>query len=57
MLHRISELTLEQYQPDIMINVSRQVFGTFDFYKSEEIIETGRSAANIAINNYKKTEK
>lgn len=57
MLHRISELTLEQYQPDIMINVSRQVFGTFDFYKSEEIIETGRSVANIAINNYKKTEK
>ena len=54
MLHRISELTLEQYQPDIMINVSRQVFGTFDFYKSEEIIETGRSAANIAINNYEK---
>lgn len=57
MLHRISELTLEQYQPDIMINVSRQVFGTFDFYKSEEIIETGRSAANVAINKYKKTEK
>jgi NTE family protein len=57
MLHRISELTLEQYQPDIMINVSRKVFGTFDFYKSEEIIETGRSATNVAINKYKKTDK
>ena len=57
MLHRISELILEQYHPDIMINVSRQVFGTFDFYKSEEIVETGRSAANAAIINYKKSEK
>ena len=57
MIHRISELTLEQHQPDMMINVSRQEFGSFDFYKSEEIIEAGRRAAYTAIINYKKTEK
>ena len=53
MVHKIAELTLEQYQPDIMINVSKQAFGTFDFYKSVEIIETGRNATMIAINKYK----
>lgn len=54
MLHKISELTLQQYQPDITINVSKQAFGTFDFYKSEEIIETGRNAAYVAINKFKR---
>ncbi|MEA3495212.1 MAG: patatin-like phospholipase family protein, partial [Bacteroidota bacterium] len=38
MLHKISDLTLEQYHPDILINVSRKSFGTFDFYKSKELI-------------------
>ncbi len=53
MLHQISLMTLEKYQPDILINISRDSFGTYDFYKSEKIIEAGRSATKKAINNFK----
>jgi NTE family protein len=53
MLHQISLMTLEKYQPDILINVSRDSFGTYDFYKSKEIIEAGRKATREAINNFK----
>ena len=52
MLHQISLMTLEKYQPDILINVSRKSFGTYDFYKSEKIIELGRSATIEAVNNF-----
>ena len=53
MLSQISKLTLEMNPPDILIEISRQSFGTFDFYRSEEIIETGRNFAIKALNNYK----
>ncbi|MCF6331735.1 MAG: patatin-like phospholipase family protein [Draconibacterium sp.] len=57
MLSQISKLTLEICPPDILIAVSRQSYGTFDFYRAEEIIETGRNAAIEAINKYKKQKK
>ena len=53
MLHQISLMTLEKYQPDILINISRASFGTYDFYKSGKIIELGRSATIEAIDNFK----
>lgn len=54
MLSQISKLTLEISPPDILIETSRKAFGTFDFYRSKEIIETGRNAAIVALDNYKK---
>ena len=53
MLHQISLMTLEKYQPDILINISRDSFGTYDFYKSEKIIETGQVETLKALNNFK----
>ena len=53
MLHQISLMTLERYQPDILINISRDSFGTYDFYKSEKLIEAGKKATIEAINNFK----
>lgn len=41
MLHKISSLLLEVYKPDLIINMSRESFGTFDFYKAAELIEMG----------------
>ncbi|MCX6234463.1 MAG: patatin-like phospholipase family protein [Bacteroidetes bacterium] len=35
MLHKISLLTLEKHQPDLLINISRHSFGTYDFYKQK----------------------
>lgn len=52
MLHRIAELTLEQYQPDITIEISRFAYGSYEFYRAAEIIETGRNAAAKAIDEY-----
>ena len=53
MLHQISLMTLEKYQPDILINISRDSFGTYDFYKSEKLIKAGSNATIEAINNFK----
>lgn len=52
MLYQISLMTLEKYQPDILINISNDSFGTYDFYKSEKIIETGKNATIEAINRF-----
>ena len=53
MLHQISLMTLKKYQPDILINISRDSFGTYDFYKSEKLIDAGSNATIEAINNFK----
>ena len=45
MLSQISELTLEMNPPDLLIEVSRHACGTFDFYKTSELIELGEKAA------------
>lgn len=54
MLYQISKLTLEKYKPDILINISKQACGNFDFYKAEEMIEVGKIAAKKSLDNYKK---
>ena len=45
MLSQISKLTLELNPPDILIEISRETCGTFDFYKATELIKVGESAA------------
>lgn len=51
MIQKISELTLEKYNPDILIELSRDAFGTYEFYKSQEIIEFGENETRKALNN------
>lgn len=41
---KLTEITIERYQPDILVNISRNAAETFDFHRSEEIIEAGRAA-------------
>ncbi len=41
MIQKVSELTLEKYKPDVLIEIPRDAFGTYEFYKSKEIIELG----------------
>jgi len=41
MTHKISDLTLDKQQPDLLISISKDAFGTFDFYKAKQIIEEG----------------
>jgi NTE family protein len=49
MIQRISELTLEKYQPDLLIRISSESFSIFDFYKANEIIREGEEATVKAI--------
>jgi len=49
MLNQIAALTLKNYETDIMIEISRQSFGTYDFYKAGEIIGEGERAASRAL--------
>ncbi len=56
MLHQISLMTLEKYQPDILINISKDSFGTYDFYKSKKLIKVGKNATIQAINRFNTIE-
>ncbi len=49
MISQIAQLHLEQYNPDIMIEISRESCGTYDFYKAEELVEIGRFATQKAL--------
>ncbi len=48
----VSKLSIEKYPPDILIQVSHDACGTYDFYKAEELVEIGRYAAVESIMKY-----
>ncbi len=54
MIQRVSQLTLEKYKPDVLIEISIDAFGTYEFYKSEEIIERGVCETQKSILKYLK---
>ena len=49
MMYRISQLSLEQYHPDLLVNISKETCGTFDFFKAEELVNIGRQTAIKAL--------
>ena len=53
MIHQLSALTIELYKPDIVINISKDSFGIYDFHKSAEIIEMGANAAKEVLKKEK----
>jgi len=44
MRYHLTQLSLEKNAPDVMINISRESCGTYDFYRSAELVEIGREA-------------
>lgn len=52
MIHRLAQLSIEKYQPDILVNIPTDSAGTFDFYKSDELIQLGEEATIHAIKLY-----
>lgn len=44
MLSQITRLTLEMNPPDLLIEISRDASGIFDFFKAQELIELGEKA-------------
>jgi NTE family protein len=53
MSYRITQLSLENYSPDILIQVSHESCSMYDFYKAEEMVEIGRHAAMESLKEYK----
>ncbi|MCF8364241.1 MAG: patatin-like phospholipase family protein [Bacteroidales bacterium] len=53
MRHHITQMSLEKHAPDLMINISRESCGTYDFYRSAELIEIGREAARNSLQETK----
>lgn len=52
MIQRISAMTIELYQPDILIRIPMNSYGSFHFYKSDEIIKSGRMATRKALSEF-----
>lgn len=42
---QLAQHAIKEGKPDLLINVSRNACGTYDFYKANELIELGRLAA------------
>ena len=45
MTDHMAQMSLKHFSPDMLIEVSRDSCGTFDFFKAREMIEKGREAA------------
>lgn len=52
MQERIAELMIALYKPDIVVNISRDACGVFEFYRANEIIEEGRRAFKESFYKY-----
>ncbi len=52
MTYQMAQLSIERYPIDMLINISRDSCGTFDFYKAEELVKIGNFAASESINEY-----
>jgi NTE family protein len=51
----ICVLTKQNYHPDITVEISRDAATTFEFYRAAELIEAGKQAFYVALEQYKKT--
>jgi len=53
MRNEMVKFSLKNNPPDILIETSRYSCNIYDFYKADELIEMGRKATIMCINNYK----
>ena len=52
MTYTIGQMRLEQHKPDILVEVSVDSCGLFDFYKAEDMVEIGRHAAALEVDKF-----
>jgi len=50
--NRVALISIEKNKPDIVIETSYKIATIFDFYKSEELIENGRTACRKALDDF-----
>lgn len=49
MQNRLTDMIIEKYQPDYVVNISRNICNAFEFYKAEELIAEGHRACCEAL--------
>jgi NTE family protein len=49
---RVTKLMIDQYKPDLLIEIPRSTCGIFEFYKAKDLIELGRSEYKKSIVNH-----
>lgn len=54
MQDRLCEQSIEIHKPEIIVNIPRHVGTTLEFYRAEEMLEEGRTAARKAIDQWKR---
>ena len=52
MTMHMADVALQNHSPDILMNVSRESCNMYDFYKAEEMVETGRQVAISTLESY-----
>ena len=52
MTYQITQLSLAQHAPDLLIQISRESCGAYDFYRAAEMAELGHQAAETQIDAY-----
>ena len=55
MTMQMSDLALQRYHPDIVVEISHESCSIFDFYKAEEMVETGRQVARATLASFPKS--
>ena len=51
----LSRLRLAAYEPDLLIQLPRNMSTAYEFYRARELIECGREQAREALSNWPKT--
>ncbi len=51
---QLVQLSIEKNPPDILVNISRDTCGTYDFYRAEELVEIGRQSAVKTLDEFEK---
>ena len=52
MIQKVTQLTIEKYNPDIIIEFPKKSFGTYEFYKSKDAIKLGINTTKEALKKY-----
>jgi NTE family protein len=53
MQEKMTNLQMELIKPDMLVQISRNSCGTFEFYKSTELVELGKAAFDKSYSQYK----
>ncbi len=57
MMDNMASMAIEKEASDVLINISRDQFRTFGFYRAETMVETGRELALRELTNFFEKEK